>query len=907
MSKTDQLLSTKFYIPPVRPELIIRHHLLQQLNDGLHGRLTLISAPAGFGKTTLVGEWVAHLRSDDSNKGRRIAWLSLDENDNELTRFLTYFIRSLKQDNAVEAELGESVLTMLRSPQPPSTEIILTALINELDNITDDVIFILDDYHMIETPAIDEALTFLLDHLPPSIHLVITSRVDPSLPLPRLRARGQIVEFRAADLRFTLNEASEFFQHISGLRLSPSEVAALENRTEGWIAGLQLAALSMQGRNDVHEFINSFTGDHRYIVDYLVDEVLQRQPKEIRMFLLQTSILDSLNGSLCDHVTGRDDSNSLLKNLERANLFLVPLDNNRQWYRYHHLFSDVLRVHLSDDFSQQIPTLHRLASDWYEKNEHPSDSIRHALAAGDNEKAAKLVELAWAEMDRNRQASRWMEWAEKLPDEVVRARPILCIGCAWALLDSGRLEAGEARLRDAERWIGNQSTRGMLVNDHEEFKFLAATIATARAYHALAVGDIPVAVTHTRRALDILPEEEHLRRGTPAALLSLASWTTGDLETADEALSSAMSSYQKAGNILFAITGAFALTEIRMTLGRLRQVFELCHQALRLAEGQVEYVRWGKADIYTGLSDLHREKNELDLSEEYLSKSRELGDRSQLPRWRYRWLMSKGQLRQTQGRYDEALDLFDRAEESFRRGPMPEFRPVPALKARVWLKQGKLDDALKWAKERGLSPEDDLSFITEFEHITLARILISQSAKDQTGASLDTAIDLLDRLAEAAEKGCRTGSLIEVRVLEAVAFESKGNIPKAIQLLEQALTLGESEGYCRTFLDEGSAMVRLLSEAVARKILPEYTNQLLLAAGEIKDSLTSHHSLIDPLSEREQEILALIANGLKNKEIAEQMVISLNTVLYHTKNIYNKLGVNKRTQAVLKAQELNLL
>ena len=581
--KTEQLLSTKFYIPPARPELISRPRLLQQLNDGLHRELTLISAPAGFGKTTLVSEWVEQLRLDDPGMWQRIAWLSLDENDNEPTRFLTYFIHSLRQVDATEANLGESALAMLRSSQPPSTEVVLTSLINDLVNSTDEIIFILDDYHVIETPVIDDALAFLLEHVPSKLHLVITSRVDPSLPLPRLRARGQVTELRAADLQFTLNETSEFFQYLSGLKLSSSEIAALENRTEGWITGLQLAALSMQGREDIPEFISSFTGDHRYIVDYLVEEVLQHQPEGIRNFLLQTSILSRLNDSLCDAVTKRNDGNAVLNELGRANLFIVPLDNNRRWYRYHHLFRDVLRAHLAQEQPEQIPVLQKRASEWYEQNGLLSEAIHHSLTARDYEKAAGLVEQVWSEMDRNRQSAQWLEWAKALPDEMIHFRPVLCVGYAWALLDRGELEAGEARLRTAEECLEKDPSETVVI-DKEEFRFLPATIATARAYHALAVGNVAGTMIFTRQALDFLPEGEHLRRGTPAALLSLASWTNGDLETADQALVNAMASYKKAGNILYAVTGAHPIVDIRITMGRLRQAFDVCQLALRLAE-----------------------------------------------------------------------------------------------------------------------------------------------------------------------------------------------------------------------------------------------------------------------------------------------------------------------------------
>ena len=450
---TAPILATKLYIPPPRPRVVPRPRLVKRLNEGLAAghKLALISASAGFGKTTLVSEWIASC-------GRPIAWLSLDEGDNDFTRFLTYLVAGLQ---TIAANIGEGVLGVLQSPQPPATESILTALLNEINTLPDNFVFVLDDYHVIDSKPVDDVLSFLLEHLPPQMHLVITTREDPSLPLARLRARGQLTELRAADLRFTPAEAAEFLNRVMGLNLSAEDIAALETRTEGWIAGLQLAALSMQGRSDAASFIQAFTGSHRFVLDYLVEEVLQRQPEGIHSFLLKTAILDRLSGSLCNAVTGREDSKGMLDTLERGNLFIIPLDDQRQWYRYHPLFAEVLQARLIDEQPDQVFSLHRRAGEWYEHNGSAADVIRHALAAEDFERAAGLIELAVPEMRRSRQGATVTElgWLKALPDELVHFRPVLSVDYAYALFAGGEQEAVEARLRDAERWLDTTAER----------------------------------------------------------------------------------------------------------------------------------------------------------------------------------------------------------------------------------------------------------------------------------------------------------------------------------------------------------------------------------------------------------------------------------------------------------------
>ncbi len=522
------ILATKLYIPPHRPKIVLRPHLVERLNEGLHFKLVLISAPAGFGKTTLVSEWAAR-------NGCPVAWLSLDEGDNDFVRFLTYLVSALQKlalsnvrlrtkAEGMVPNLGEGLLAALQSAQQPPAELLLTTLLNEIAAVPNDFFLVLDDYHLIEAQPIDSSLAFLLERLPPQMHLVITTREDPSLPLARLRARGQLTELRAADLRFTPAEAAEFLNQVMGLNLSAENIAALEARTEGWIAGLQLAALSMQGRSDAASFIQAFTGSHRFVLDYLVEEVLQRQPEGIHSFLLKTAILDRLSGSLCDAVSGREDGKGMLQTLERGNLFIIPLDDQRQWYRYHPLFAEVLQARLLDEQPDQVFSLHQRASEWYEHNGSASDAIRHALAAKDFERAAVLVELAVPEMRRNRQGTTVTElgWLKALPDELVYFRPVLCVDYAYALFGGGELEAVEARLRDAERWLDTAGTRPepgrrMVVVDEEGFRRLPGMIALLRTAQALARGDMPETVKNARRVLDLAPDNDYLMLGGAAS------------------------------------------------------------------------------------------------------------------------------------------------------------------------------------------------------------------------------------------------------------------------------------------------------------------------------------------------------------------------------------------------------
>ena len=922
------MLATKLHIPSPRPLRVQRLRLLKRLNEGpsrLPG-VTLVAAPAGFGKTTLVAEWVGGSR-------RPAAWLSLDEGDNDLARFLTYLIAALR---TIAPGIGPGITDLIEtsSPQPPLVESILTSLLNEIAALPESPatpsavekpgsILVLDDLHVINAKEVNTALAFFIEHMPPQMHLVIATREDPPFPLARLRARGQLTELRAADLRFSAAEAAEFLNRVMGLSLSAADIAALEDRTEGWIAGLQLAALSMQNHQDVHGFIKAFAGDNRYIVDYLAEEVLQSQPEPIRCFLLQTAILDRLSGPLCVAVTGQQESKALLETLERGNFFVIPLDDRRHWYRYHHLFAEVLRVHLLADLPEQVATLYGRASVWFEQHGSLHDAIRHAIAAQDFERAASLIEHAMPDIRRSRQESTLLGWLQALPNELVRGRPMLSAHYAWVLLAQGEVEGVDTRLLDAERSLDrlakenerreDQKSEGVIA-DEEELRRLPSSIAVYRAGRSLASGDVHATVRHAQQALELASEEDHLERGAAAALLALVAWANGDLKGAGRFYPESIARLQQAGHITDAIGCTLSLADICIAQGRLREAMHTYKQGLQLAMAHGGLVLRGAADMHVGMSELYREQNDLETATQHLLTSRELGEFTGLPQNRYRWRVAMARVREAQGEFDSALELLREAEHLYMSDFSPDVRPVAALRVRTCIAQGRLDEGLAWVHARGLSYGDTPSYLHEFEHITLARVLLAQHRLDGVERTLPEATELLERLLKAAEAAERMGSTLEILVLQALAFQLKGDLNAALNSLQRALMLAEPEGYARMFLDEGASMARLLREAVTRGIMPHYAGRLLRALGEVQSQWAAaprppglQTSLVEPLSQRELEVLRLFNTDLSGPEIARELVIALSTLRTHTKAIYGKLNANSRRTAVKRAIELRLI
>ncbi len=766
----------------------------------------------------------------------------------------------------------------------------LATLVNELHGVNQDVALVLDDFHVIESSDVADGLTYLLDHLPERAHLVIASRADPPLPLARLRARGELGEVRAADLRFTAEEAAEYLNGAMGLELTAADIATLEARTEGWIAALQLAALSLQGRDDVASFIAGFAGDDRFIVDYLVGEVLQRQPESIRRFLLQTSVLDRLLGSLCDAVTGATGGKAALESLDRQNLFVIPLDDRREWYRYHHLFADVLRARLLDEDPDAAVELHHRASVWYADHGEPSDAVRHTLAAGDFTRAAALVELAIPDMQRDRQDATIHEWAHALPEDIVRVRPVLAVGLAGGLMATGEFERVDARLDQAEHWLAlapdAREPAGMVVVDEAQLRALPGAIEMYRAGLALLRGDTEATVAHADRVLAVAPDDDELRRAAARALLGLAAWSEGDLDRAFAEYTLSIAGMRRIGHIADILGESIAMADIRVAQGRLRDAQRLYEQGLQLVADHGAGPLRGAADMHVGLAEILRERDDREGAAEHLRRAQEL-ERFGTRQYPYRSRAVRAGIRLAEGDVAGCLALLEEAERVYDTDFSPAVRPVGARRARTHVLMGDISAARAWVRERGLSTDDELRYVTEFEHITMAIILINDQP---SGRELQQVSAMLDRLLVAAAAGGRGSSVIEILAVQALAFDARGETASALDALRRAIALAEPEGYVRVFAFLGPRLAAL-REGLTTGVTPPDPHQ----AG-----------LVDPLSDRELHVLRLLRSELSGPDIARELTVSLHTVRTHTKNIYTKLGVNSRREAVRRADELGL-
>jgi LuxR family maltose regulon positive regulatory protein len=922
------LSTTKLYVPPVQPGLVSRSRLVERLDAGLGQRpeigftrkVTLVAAPAGFGKTTLLSEWAHHCDCP-------IAWLSLDDGDNDLARFLNYVVAALK---SVDVDLEDDLLDALQTPPGPPAELFVTRLLNQINEASMSVVLVLDDYHLIATKVIHDALTFMLDHLPPNLHLVIASRTDPPLPLARLRGRGLLTEIRQADLRFTSEEIAAFLSRmVQELNLSTDEVEALATRTEGWIAGLQMATMAIQARapqtrismperESVADFIRAFTGSNRYVLDYLVEEVLQRQPAHVQAFLMQTSILARLTPPLCDAVTGRDDSDVILKGLEQANLFLVPLDDRRQWYRYHHLFADFLRNYLQQQMPGRVHDLHCWAADWYERQGMLGQAIEHALKGESFEWAGQLIERAGQAVFGRGEVNTLVQWLAALPDAVVRSQPKLNMLYVMALLILGQLETVESRLEEIERHLILED----LSSDEREA--LSGQVDTARAYWTIIQGDISTAIKLAHRASKhLLAQDDSLMRGVVSWILGFGQWLGEDTVPVDGTFTGNVEVSLTTGNTLSVLLSIYVAGRFQMFQGHLRSAEEFFRHGLQIAseENRSSEARLsderpilGASLIYQGLGYVALERNDLDAAERYVDRSIELGKHWGNVEVLVDNYVCQALVRQAQGNEEGALQAIQAALQLGREQHISPLtlRLVKAYQARLWVLQGDLKAAARAAMWEADSRtdldarQDKVGVVNLFmrwvEESTVIRLLLAQR-------SLDTALEVATSLLQPVDEAGWDGAGLEVRILQALAWQGLDEEERALDALRPALSLAESEGYVRSFVDAGKSMATLLRRAISQGISPAYARELLLTIegeeDEEKEDMPS--VLIEPLSDREREVLQLIVAGLTNREIAERLYIAVSTVKSHVNNIYGKMNVSNRAGAVARAIELELV
>ncbi len=912
----DPLLATRLHPPRPPSRLVSRSHLAERLQQGMEHTLTLISAPAGFGKTTLLAQWLAESETP-------VAWLSLEPEDNDPVRFLTYLIAALQ---TVDTHVGTTALDLLRTSHHAPPETVVTLLTNDLLRSTvGDFALVLDDYHVITAEPLHRALTALVEHLPPQLHLLLATRADPPLPLARLRARGQLSEVRAADLRFSSEEAHVFLHTIMGLDLPPGDIAALERRTEGWIAGLQLAALSLQGRADVSSFLAAFTGSHRYVLDYLSEEVLARQPAVVQSFLLHTSILERLSGSLCDAVTGQQGSQAMLEALERANLFVVALDDERRWYRYHHLFAEVLNHHLAQTEPQLVPELHRRASTWYERHDFVAEAVPHALAASDGEQAARLIEQVGHQIALRGQVETVLGWLNILPDTLIRARPRLCLYHADLLRLTSQSEAAEMRLQEAKRGLEQLTSP----NQRREIE---GAVAALHSIIARSAGDLSRCVALANQAFALFPEEGLDWRALAQVDAAHVFLMNGDVTPLmEQRVMAAIDPAKASGDLALHLRSLTLLAQLHVLQGRLgaaattyehtistdrgSRVADRSHVATAATDEQDPPRRLLRsAAIFFGQSELLYEWNELDQAEVLLAEGMEQVHATSVPfaddvLLGY-WTLAR--LQQARGQFQQAvatLNAFTHLAQERSFADVLVARGA-AMRAHMELAQGNLRAALSWLEHSNIpAEENDLIYLHEREYLTLARVRIAQGREDPQGPFLPEALHVLDRLLADAEAKARMRSALEILIVQALAVSALGDRARALTTLERALTLAAPEGYIRLFVDEGEPVQVLL-----RQILPRvhgsvqgYVAALLSAFdGQLAIPAPDSDSLIVPLTEREREVLRLLLEGASNREIARRLVLSINTVKRHIYNLCGKLGVQSRTQVIVKARALDL-
>ncbi|MEM7028556.1 MAG: LuxR C-terminal-related transcriptional regulator [Chloroflexota bacterium] len=893
------ILATKLYIPAPRAKIVGRPHLIERLNAGIQGKLTLISAPAGFGKTTLISEWISSL-------GHSVVWLSLDERDRDPTRFLTYLVAALQ---TIQPEIGKTVMGMLQSPQPPPIETLLTSLLNEISTLSDKLMLVLDDYHVLDAEPIDEAMRFLLEHLPPQLQLIITTRTDPNLPLARYRARGQLTEIRRTDLSFSPTETTEFLNQTMGLNLSGDDIIALETHTEGWVAGLQMAALALQGqsaksRKDNATFIRDFGGRHRFVLDYLVEEVLQNQPNDVQHFLLQTAILERLSGPLCDAVTGQKNGQAMLARLERHNLFVVPLDDERNWFRYHHLFAESLSKRLPEQFDlSEQQYFYRQATLWCDKQGLDNETIRYALQSGDEALTLAVAEKYVRISLHRSELNRILHWLQALAEAGIALTLPLQILSAWTMLFSGQIEKLMSQLTLLESLSASPEGADRTVGN----------VLAIRGWLALFRGDFDQTAKLTSQALEKLPTTDLPVRGNCFLNLGNANLRLGNLKAAIEGFTAALTTSQQSGAM---ITEVFARTYLATAMfhqGKLHAAEEGYRQVINLAVEHHQQYSPATAVAYLGLSELLREWYHLDKAAELIEQAITLFQQTQNGPMLIQALPAQVHIQIALGNLDAAQDTLNRSAEVMRRmGHTQTPESHAAHQAYLDLLNGNQAAAYQWAGSQ--TPPDQTMFDEpvwtrdHYHHIlTLGAIW---SIENSTQAK--RALALLIQTKETAQRNGFFGIALEAILLQAVAWQTMGDQETALTHLETALAYAEPEGYVYSFVKVRTPMQRLLRLALRRNLFPPFVQQLLATfpPDQPTQSLGITHisqSLAEPLSERELEVLALLADGYSNAQIAEELIITVGTTKRHVSNIFGKLRVGSRTQAVAQGREIGLI
>ncbi len=922
MDETTEILPvlrTKLYVPVLRDRVVSRSHLIDIIDQGLRAehKLILLSAPAGFGKTTLLSEWVA---TGDLS----VAWLTIDDGDNDLTRFLTYLVAALQ---TVHEGIGEKSLDLQRSPQPPSITGVLTPLINELVGHADRLVLVLDDYHLIDAESVHTALEFIVQNLPPHIHIILASRTEPPLSLPRLRGTIGLTEITERDLRFTHQETADYMNRIMGLGLSSEDVGELEARTEGWVVGLQMAALSMQGRQDITGFIRSLSGTHRFILDYLMEEVLERQREDVQQFMLQTAILEQLSSALCDEVLGLEffeaheqlgtgfpaipplnTSQDYLEYLGRENLFIVPLDDERRWYRFHRLFAEILQDKILQTNPGRIPELHRRASTWYEKQGMLTECVHHRMAAEDYSEAARLIARNALALVYQGNLATLVRWLEGLPSEVKGSQPWLSIAHAWALTFAGQLTEVAGLIREAEENLDR-------ITDPLELRRISGIIDALRAYLLALRGSMSLAAEFAREALKPLPDEDHILRGFTAMLLATVLRWEGRLDEAHEAYQQAIEINQQAGDKNVLLETLCDLAGLQALQGKLRDSLDTCEQALSMARLHFEQMgtrlpAHGYACIR--MSDILRERNELEQAREWAREGLELSqDWGQADLLVRVYIYSARALKACGDTSEAAAALRSAYRVASELSPWYIGR-VEAWEADLNLECGDLTAVQEWAESQTVDGE--IAFHDFESNLTLARVHVltqpkSGRASESTGGDVEMLLDRLENLA------LETGAyryLLEVQILQALHKQDASLQSQAQEIISSAVRIAAPEGFLRPFLRYGEAIRSLLVGSQAIDAYDDFHRDVEEALLELipVDAPRPHPQLTglpEPLSPRELEVLRMLPTHLSTTEIADELCVAPSTIRSHIKSIYSKLDVHSRTEAVDRATDLELL